>query len=266
PSLASAAARALGRRWRAVGAEAVAAAALRGRVRVAHAEPAAHQVLDEVDLAALEERPAPSVDDDRDAVRLELLVALEALVVDLHPVLVAAAPARPDEDAQRRAGHAAAGEDLARAAGPGLGEGDALELDGTSLHTATYSTPQAALPVADAAAVRVTTRRGGAGIPTDAPSRPRGTRSAGRSWRGYMDSHPGPTVLETAALPTELYARTGRAAAPCGRRQCITRAPRTVWSPCMPRYACRGLRTRVPLAGQAAAEPVPDAQGGILAA
>src|SRR5690606_5046127 len=129
----------------------VAAAALGRGVGVPDAEPAAHEVLDEVDLAAAQQRPRTLVDDDAHAVRLEHLVAFEALVVDLHPVLVAAAPARLHEDAHGGAREAAAGEQLAGAAGAGLGERDLFQFESASLHAATYSTRLASLPVAVAA-------------------------------------------------------------------------------------------------------------------
>src|SRR5690606_40642535 len=60
---------------------------------------------------------------------------------------------------------------------------------------------------------------------------PRGTAAArtkepsgGQVWRGHRDSNPRPTVLETAALPTELYPQG--IVRPAGRRQTIPRRRR----------------------------------------
>src|SRR5690606_29265944 len=54
------------------------------------------------------------------------------------------------------------------------------------------------LPPAAAAPVEPTTK-----------TAPRCEQGAVRFWRGQQDLNPRPTVLETAALPTELYPRTG---------------------------------------------------------
>ena len=80
--------------------EGVAAAAGRARVRVVDREPGCLDRVDVVDLGALEVRRAERVDDDLDAVRLELEVALDGAAVEAEPVLEARAAAALDRDAQ----------------------------------------------------------------------------------------------------------------------------------------------------------------------
>src|SRR5918993_2457659 len=79
--------------------ERVPAAAPGGRVRVVDREPALEAV-DEVDLGAGQVRSAERIDDDPDAVRLELVVALHRAAVEAERVLEAGAPAALDGDAK----------------------------------------------------------------------------------------------------------------------------------------------------------------------
>src|SRR5262245_66387991 len=72
--------------------ERVAAAARRGHVRVVDREPAL-ETLDEVDLRALQVRRAERVDDDRDAERVDLVVAFLSTCVEAERVLEAGAAA-----------------------------------------------------------------------------------------------------------------------------------------------------------------------------
>src|SRR5690606_20948470 len=110
------------RRRRAVGAEAVPAAALAGGVGVLDVEAPAHHVLDVIDLGAAQVRPAALVDHEAHALVLELAVAVEAAVVDRHAVLVAAAPAGLHEHADGRVLLAAAVQEFRRLGGAGRGE------------------------------------------------------------------------------------------------------------------------------------------------
>src|SRR5688500_11780214 len=81
--------------------ERVTAPAGGGDARVVDREPAL-KALDEVDLGALEVRRAVRVDDDPDALELELVVALERAPVEAEGVLEARAAAALDGDAQDR--------------------------------------------------------------------------------------------------------------------------------------------------------------------
>src|SRR6478736_1417597 len=82
------------------GPEAGAAATAADRVRVVDREARAHEGVDVVDLAALDERDAVLVDVDADAVGVEDAVLGRGLVLEHHPVAVAGAAARVDVDAQ----------------------------------------------------------------------------------------------------------------------------------------------------------------------
>src|SRR5262245_46221484 len=77
----------------------MAAAARRGHVRVIDREPAL-ETLDEVDLRALQVRSAEGVDDDGNAERVELMIALLRTGVETERVLEARAAAALNRDAQ----------------------------------------------------------------------------------------------------------------------------------------------------------------------
>ena len=62
--------------------------------------PDSWSAVEEVDRRALEVRRAERVDDDRDAVRLELVVALAGAAVEAERVLEAGAAAALDRDAE----------------------------------------------------------------------------------------------------------------------------------------------------------------------
>src|SRR5215210_1534791 len=81
--------------------ERVAATAPGRGVRVVDRE-AALEAVDEVDLGALEIGGAERIDDDADAVRLELVVTLHRAAIEAERVLEAGAPAALDGDAQHR--------------------------------------------------------------------------------------------------------------------------------------------------------------------
>src|SRR5213076_1299956 len=79
--------------------EGVAAAARGGDIRVVDRE-ARLQALDPVDLGAGQIRRAVRIDDDRDALARELVVALLRSAIEAERVLEAGAPAALDGDAQ----------------------------------------------------------------------------------------------------------------------------------------------------------------------
>src|SRR5262245_34341092 len=79
--------------------ERVAAATRRGHVRVVDGEPAL-EALDEVDLRALQVRSAERVDDNRDAERVDLVVALLGAGIEAERVLEARAASALNRDAQ----------------------------------------------------------------------------------------------------------------------------------------------------------------------
>src|SRR5436305_12665472 len=79
--------------------EGVAAAARGGDVRIVDREPGL-QALDPVDLGAREIRRAERIDDDIDAVHVQLVVTLLRTPVEAERVLEARAPAALDGDAQ----------------------------------------------------------------------------------------------------------------------------------------------------------------------
>src|SRR4051812_49280294 len=86
-----------------LGGEAVAAAAAARRVRVLEHEAAAHHFVLEVDLNAGQVKGRAAVDQDLDAVGLELLIALARLFLDeVEHVAEARAAAALDADAQTR--------------------------------------------------------------------------------------------------------------------------------------------------------------------
>src|SRR5580704_1567949 len=80
--------------------EGVAAAARRGGVRVTDLERGAHQILDEIDLGAIQQIERNVVDDDGDPVALEHPIVGVRLVIEAQSVLEARAAAARDRDAQ----------------------------------------------------------------------------------------------------------------------------------------------------------------------
>src|SRR5947209_16659495 len=83
--------------------ERMAAAARRDGVRIVDREPCRLDRVDVVDLRALQVRRAEGIDDDGDAVLLELEVALGCTAVEPESVLETGAAATLDRDAQHRA-------------------------------------------------------------------------------------------------------------------------------------------------------------------
>src|SRR5713101_6364407 len=79
----------------------IAAAAGRGRVRVADLERGTHQILDEIDLGAVQQIERGIVDNDRDAAPLEPEIIRVALIVKAQPVLKSGAAAARHRDAQK---------------------------------------------------------------------------------------------------------------------------------------------------------------------
>src|ERR687885_394073 len=79
----------------------IAAAAGRGGVRVADLERGAHQILDEVDLGAVQEVERHIVDDDRDPAALEYVVVRVLRIVEAKPVLKPGTAAARHCDAQK---------------------------------------------------------------------------------------------------------------------------------------------------------------------
>src|SRR5437764_2214872 len=82
------------------GLEGLPAAAARHGIRVAKGEAAAHEGVDEVDLAALDVHRAHRVDDDLDAVVVDDRVAFLDPFSEGHSVREAGASARRDVDAK----------------------------------------------------------------------------------------------------------------------------------------------------------------------
>src|ERR1700741_3602601 len=82
--------------------ERVAAAARRDGVRVLDLEPGFLDRLEVVDPSAEQVRRAEGVDDDGDALALELVVGLLGAAVEAEAVLEAGAAAALDRDAQHR--------------------------------------------------------------------------------------------------------------------------------------------------------------------
>ena len=80
--------------------EAVPATACGGDVRVFDLEPGLLERLQEIDRRALQIRDAERIDDDLDAVELELVVARLGTAVETQRVLEPAAPAALDRDAE----------------------------------------------------------------------------------------------------------------------------------------------------------------------
>src|SRR5579884_2415774 len=79
----------------------IAAAAGRGRVRVADLERRPHQILDEIDFGAVEQTERNLVDDDDNPVFFEQHVVLVTLRVEREAVLEPGAAAARDGDAQK---------------------------------------------------------------------------------------------------------------------------------------------------------------------
>src|SRR4051812_38551131 len=106
-------------------AEGRAAAARGDHVGVLHLEPGALEAFDEVDRRAAHVGQGLAVDEEGDALVLEGLVAVAALVEGQH-VLKARATAAADADAQPRGGYgrALSGEELADLVRADVGQGD----------------------------------------------------------------------------------------------------------------------------------------------
>src|SRR4051794_39066858 len=109
-------------------AERGAAPARRHDVRVVHLEAGAHQTLGVVDRRAVDVAQALLVDEDADAVVVEHLVAVVALV-ERELVLEAGAAAALDRDAQPSLGLLLRREELADLLGGDVGESDHLTPD-----------------------------------------------------------------------------------------------------------------------------------------
>src|SRR5690606_12009055 len=95
------------------GDEGAAAAASAGRVRVLEGEPGPHHRRDVVDLHAVQVLGAERIHEETKPVRVEDLIILLGLILDVEAVLEARAPAGQDRDAQARSlGSALLGHEL----------------------------------------------------------------------------------------------------------------------------------------------------------